>query len=631
MSNELYYRGSSTYEVAVKNKLDALERSGTRNAAAMMAGLRNMEYGIRSDIRESTYAIVASQEMLAQTYKQGFDSVNNTLDLGFEKMAFGMNNIANGMNDIANSISAMSDAICSKLDELHGIMSNPRLTAARELFRRAADNFEKGYFEEALEDCKQAVEKEKTDFISWFLLGQIYLYGAGKFSNVINLPEAEKAFLNAAKYIDADLGNSNEARQLASQIYYYLGQTKYFLSNDLLVKGKKEESTRKLVEAEKNTSESIRLDGKNSKVLYDNVKQLHFLGKDKEALKILKGLIRQGTDFAVFSLNDKNLKSIWSDIEKMILELRDELFSKIKSQLTSNFDNAANSDYYSSSQVDFEIFQEKFQGLLGDIKNADYYSVIEFYNETLPDLESELDEIVSSAKEFKYVRDQIKESVNAVESQYNSNPKILRDFVLEYGYIPVGITVIKERLFEECDSLQNIEISSSVTRIENCAFSSCKNLKNVKLPNSLVSIGERAFHICDSLTDINIPDTVTEIGEFAFSCCNSLRKIKLSSALTEIKDWAFESCGFSSINIPNGVKKIGESAFRGSKLTEIVLPDSVTEIDNNAFCSCRNLRKITFGNSKIKFGKEVFKYCPNLDKETLKKIKEVSLHKMWFI
>ena len=31
MSDDLYYRGSSSYEVAVQNKLDALERSGTRN------------------------------------------------------------------------------------------------------------------------------------------------------------------------------------------------------------------------------------------------------------------------------------------------------------------------------------------------------------------------------------------------------------------------------------------------------------------------------------------------------------------------------------------------------------------------------------------------------------------------
>ena len=37
-----------------------------------------------------------------------------------------------------------------------------------------------------MEACIEAVEKNKTDTISWYLLGHIYLFGAGKFSNVID-------------------------------------------------------------------------------------------------------------------------------------------------------------------------------------------------------------------------------------------------------------------------------------------------------------------------------------------------------------------------------------------------------------------------------------------------------------
>ena len=117
MSDELYYRGSCSYEMAVKNRLDQLERSGARNATAMLDGVRNMEYGIRSDLRKSTYSIVASQELLAETFQQGFDSVNNTLSFGFEH--------------INDSITAMTEVICDKLDKIHDIMNNPRLTAAR--------------------------------------------------------------------------------------------------------------------------------------------------------------------------------------------------------------------------------------------------------------------------------------------------------------------------------------------------------------------------------------------------------------------------------------------------------------------------------------------------------------------
>ena len=337
MSDDLYYRGNGSYELAVKNRLNELERSGVKNTVAMLTGLQNMEYGIRGEIRESTCAIVASQSILAESFKDNFDSVNNNLAIGFDAL----NNTLNigfemmfvGMKEVSNSINAMSEAICNKIDEIHDIVNNPLLTASRELFRMANVNFEKGYFEEALDDCKAAVEKNKTDYISWYLLGQIYLFGAGKFSNVIDLQKAEESLFYAAKYIDADLGKSKEVDELGAQIYYYLGYARLLLSNDLLVEEKFDESDKKLEEAQKATEKSIELNPKNIKVLYDNAKELHFLGKDDETVKILKGLIRLDKKFALVPINDKNFESIWPDIEKAILELRDGLIEKCYSKL----------------------------------------------------------------------------------------------------------------------------------------------------------------------------------------------------------------------------------------------------------------------------------------------------------
>ena len=319
MSDELYYRGSCSYEMAIKNRLDQLERSGARNATAMLDGVRNMEYGIRSDLRKSTYSIVASQELLAETFQQGFDSVNNTLSFGFER--------------INDSITAMTEVICDKLDKIHDILNNPRLTAVRELYRRAATNFEKGYFEEALEDCLQATEKEKTDYFSWYLLGNIYLYGAGKFSNTIDLPKAEDAFFNAAKYIDADIGSSDEAKEFASQIYYGLGHTKLIMSNDLLVDNKLDESQRKLEEAKKIFEESIRFYNNNVKAIYDYAKVLHFMGDD-EFLECVDEIIDIEEKFALFFVNDKNFESKWDQIEKVINTKKHKRIGELKKKIS---------------------------------------------------------------------------------------------------------------------------------------------------------------------------------------------------------------------------------------------------------------------------------------------------------
>ena len=321
MENELYYRGSGTYENAVQNQLSRLQNSNVM----LRNSIRDMEYGIRSDIRKSTYAIVASQAMLAETFQHGFNSINNTLEIGFDRMSA-------QMSDIADAISAMSDKICSKLDEIHDIVNNPLLTQSRELYRRALTNFEKGYYEEALEDIKAAVEKNRTDFISWNLLGQIYLFGAGKFSNVIDLDKAEESFFTAAKYIDADIGHSDEANRLASEIYYYLGYTKLIKSNDLLVANNTTESNSKLIEAENSSKRAFSISKENLIAGYEQAKELHFLGNDGEAMRILEELIRADKNYALKASCDKNFESLWGKIDELIERLKNELEEKIKAR-----------------------------------------------------------------------------------------------------------------------------------------------------------------------------------------------------------------------------------------------------------------------------------------------------------
>lgn len=343
MSNELYYRGSNTYEATVTNQLNQLRNSNI----SLRNSMRNMEYGIRSDIRASTYAIVASQQMLAETFLDGFDSVNNTLEAGF-----GM--LSSRLSNLEISITKIGEKICNKLDAIHDIVNNPLLTQSRELYRRALTNYNKGYYEEALSDCKAAVEKNKTDYISWNLLGQIFLFGAGKFSNVINLDYAEKAFTNAAKYIDADLGKSDEANQLGSEIYYYLGYTKLLLSNDYLVENKIDDSNHKLAEAENHSKQAYQLYNENILAAYEQAKELHFLEKDDESLAILEEIFKKEPLFAVKAGNDKNFESIWNKIDNLIKKLTDEITNKIQEK---------NASIYKSCEQQIDSLKQEVQKL----------------------------------------------------------------------------------------------------------------------------------------------------------------------------------------------------------------------------------------------------------------------------
>lgn len=353
-----YYRGGNSYEDSVKKQLNALEatslattfavsdmksdlrkelrantnelhgiRDDIRTAAVGMhnlgQGIRNdiqdMATGVTSAIQENTYAVVASQAMLSKTFNQGFNAVNNTLDFGFTL--------------VGKKIDVLSEEIASKLDQIQDILNNPRLTQSRELYRQALISYKKGFFEEALKDCKEAVEKNTTDFISWYLLGLIYLYGAGENSNVIDLNNAEIAFANAAKYIKPDIPKSEEAKLLASEIYYNLGLSRLIKSNDYLIENKIDDSNAKLLEAEKASSIAYQLSKDNLVAAYEQAKELHFLGKNEEALKLLEELIRSEKTFALKAINDKNFESLWKDIEKLIDKLKKESCDFLKETL----------------------------------------------------------------------------------------------------------------------------------------------------------------------------------------------------------------------------------------------------------------------------------------------------------
>ena len=496
MSGELYYRGSRLYEDAVEDTLQYFENWEDQNVSAirndiressynlantvlgvgiglnnnmrantnnLMYGMQNMTYGIQGDIRESTRMVLASQAILAERFNQGFNSVNNNLNVGFSILASGMQTLSDDITSLATGMYAMTEALCNKLDDLHDILKNPLLTESRELYRRAENNFLRGYYEEALEDCQKAVEKNKTDFISWYLLGHIYLFGAGKFSNVIDVDKAEESFFNAAKYIDSDIGANEEANKLASEIYYYLGYARFIKSNDLLVGKKSAESKAKLIEAEKASREAYKLSNDNLIAAYEQAKELHFLEKDDEALLILENLIRTEINFALKASSDKNFESIWGKIEELIKKLRDEIVEKIKPELDEI-------DRQSKMLSDIKAWGIKDEQVLAEIRQLlppasiyeTYFDVREF-DETgkLKTLQQKMSEMIDCCMDKKFADSYFSTYKKAKEQYAAGNDKqtldILKELIKAEWYFAVKsrCDIAFEKLWDKIDDLIN--------------------------------------------------------------------------------------------------------------------------------------------------------------------------------
>ena len=83
--------------------------------------------------------------------------------------------------------------------------------------------------------------------------------------------------------------------------------------------------------------------------------------------------------------------------------------------------------------------------------------------------------------------------------------------------------------------IEDVTVSSNVTKIGNDAFNDCTALRWAEIPEGVTSIGERAFQNCSSLTYVTIPQSVTSIGERAFYGCENLKTVYNYSSLDIIK------------------------------------------------------------------------------------------------
>ena len=302
-----------------------------------------MSTGIQNSINQNTYTIAASAEMLKETFDAGFDAINNKLDMGFAGVTNAIGAMSASMTAGFNAVSAAIDSwgskICEKLDAIHDIVNNPLLTASRELYRRAAKNSEKKFYEEALEDIKSAIEKNQTDYISWGLMGKLYLFGISEFSNVVDVPLALDAFKNACKYISPDIDESEEAKKMAAEFYFYLGYANYILSNESRLENKTDDVINYLQESVKANERSFSLSDTMLEAAYNQARSLTLLDKKEEALSILEDVIRTDGLYSIRALGDADLKTIEGDVVLLIRNLRDEYKPVLKDVINEFSEN----------------------------------------------------------------------------------------------------------------------------------------------------------------------------------------------------------------------------------------------------------------------------------------------------
>lgn len=169
---------------------------------------------------------------------------------------------------------------------------------------------------------------------------------------------------------------------------------------------------------------------------------------------------------------------------------------------------------------------------------------------------------------------------------------------------------IKLILVALCLSLVSLLNISVVMAEENAS----EDFEYKILPDGTISITEYA----GEEANVVVPETidgyvVSTIGR-AFSHIDTIKSIVLPDTVTVIEEDAFSSCrALKEINIPEGVKSIGAHAFRHTQITEIILPDSLEEIGMFAFVGCDYLVKVKIPEGVKEIGQKTFASCRSLE------------------
>lgn len=96
--------------------------------------------------------------------------------------------------------------------------------------------------------------------------------------------------------------------------------------------------------------------------------------------------------------------------------------------------------------------------------------------------------------------------------------------------------------------------------------------------------------------------------------CKAVSEVIIPDTITEIPDGAFYNCvGLKNITIPNTIVSIGYKAFEGcGGLNTITMPNSLTSIGGNAFYGCSGLKSIVLSDNLIEIKSRAFEGCTGI-------------------
>lgn len=165
------------------------------------------------------------------------------------------------------------------------------------------------------------------------------------------------------------------------------------------------------------------------------------------------------------------------------------------------------------------------------------------------------------------------------------------------------INGINDGAFARVPHIVSVSLGDYCTEIDWNAFSDLPLLEGVEFSGGNQSYSSQGLFI----TDKSGKELIKYIGEDGGD-------LVVPNGITEVTEGAFSGSGFTSVELPEGLERIGKGAFANSAaLASVTLPSSIIEIGESAFENCAALSDIALPKSLRFIGDRAFARCLALD------------------
>ena len=176
----------------------------------------------------------------------------------------------------------------------------------------------------------------------------------------------------------------------------------------------------------------------------------------------------------------------------------------------------------------------------------------------------------------------------------------------------LNVSYIGSKTFSRSHNLASVNLEG-VSIVGNEAFAFCSKLSTVVWPTTgTLKLFPYSFEFCQLGSVLDLPATVSIFGQNVFQYCSNIVSVIIRGGNDSLGGAAFENCtNLTTVSILANIKRIGYHAFGHTQLSSIVVPQSLSAIEDWAFEYCSHLSSITFPQSLKFIGEGAF-YETNL-------------------